>query len=291
MFVEAFRVASSFTRPIVISTRRLNGEVGSVVGSFIVLNADGWIMTAGHIVNPISDQLVEVEANNKKLEVKKAILAGSEPDGYKRAMVKNLNLPKNALTQISLWWGQDQAQIDGTIVIDPLNDLAVARLKNFDTKGIEFPKFKRLKSDTPVPQGKSLLKIGFPFARVNTTFDEQTSNFRMDVDMLTMFPIDGVITRTVTIVDENSKRAGLFLETSSPGLKGMSGGPTVDVRGTVWAIQSQTHTHDLDFIGHNGITNDRVRQFLNVGLGSHPLSIAAVLHQTGVVADWVDGDE
>lgn len=288
MFKDAFQVSSSFTRPVVISTRRLNGEVGSVVGSFIVLNAEGWILTAGHIVNPIDTHLSEVQANRQKLAERDAIQAGTEPDGFKRAMIKKLNLPKNALTHVSPWWGQDGAQLAGAI-IDPLGDLAVGQLRNFDTTGIGFPKFKRLKLDSRAHQAMPLLKIGYPFASVATTFDDKQSTFNMDVGGLTMFPIDGVITRVIRIYDDKSQQqSALFIETSSPGLKGQSGGPTVDVQGVVWAVQSQTHTLDLDFIGQNGSAGDRVRQFLNVGLGAHPLGIEAILNQAGVVVEWVD---
>ena len=49
MFVDAFALAEHFTRPIVISTRRLNGKVESAVATYVLLNADGWFLTAGHV--------------------------------------------------------------------------------------------------------------------------------------------------------------------------------------------------------------------------------------------------
>ncbi len=62
-----------------------------------------------------------------------------------------------------------------------------------------------------------------------------------------------------------------YIETSTPGLKGQSGGPTIDVNGVVWAIQAKTLHLPLGFDpqvpGKKGQTE---HQFLNVGLGIHP---------------------
>lgn len=39
----------------------------------------------------------------------------------------------------------------------------------------------------------------------------------------------------------------MFIETSTPRLRGQSGGPIFDVNGAIWAIQSQTHHLKLGF--------------------------------------------
>jgi hypothetical protein len=62
----------------------------------------------------------------------------------------------------------------------------------------------------------------------------------------------------------------VFLETSSPGLGGQSGGPIFDEHGTIWAIQSRTIHLELGFspsVTTNGRTTVE-HQFLNLGLGS-----------------------
>jgi hypothetical protein len=38
-----------------------------------------------------------------------------------------------------------------------------------------------------------------------------------------------------------------WIETSSPGLKGQSGGPLLDERGTIWGVQSNTFSYNLGF--------------------------------------------
>ena len=57
------------------------------------------------------------------------------------------------------------------------------------------------------------------------------------------FPIEGILTRQL---DGGTASGGYplrFIETSSPGLRGQSGGANTDVDGTVWAMQSRTQSY------------------------------------------------
>ncbi len=70
-----------------------------------------------------------------------------------------------------------------------------------------------------------------------------------------------------------------FVETSSPGLRGQSGGPIFDVNGHICALQSRTVHHQLGFspvvkVGHREVNE---HQFLNVGIGTHVEEITAFL--------------
>ena len=82
------------------------------------------------------------------------------------------------------------------------------------------------------------------------------------------FPIDGMITRL--ICDENGKN--FAFETSTPGLKGQSGGPVFDPEGNILGIQSATTSLDLMFdIDTNIIRNSKEihvseHQFINLGI-------------------------
>lgn len=81
-----------------------------------------------------------------------------------------------------------------------------------------------------------------------------------------------------------------FLETSSPGLRGQSGGPIFDSKGTIWAVQSQTMHLQLGFspkIQKNGHEVEE-NQFLNVGLGIHPELIVAFLRDNNIKFDISD---
>ena len=63
MFVDACRKAKGFTRPVATSLRYQDGTVGTALNSFIMVNSDGWAITAAHTV----DSLVKHEADRKKI--------------------------------------------------------------------------------------------------------------------------------------------------------------------------------------------------------------------------------
>jgi len=99
------------------------------------------------------------------------------------------------------------------------------------------------------------------------------------------FPINGIFTRTRSFGKTRNGLYGIkYIETSSPGLRGQSGGPIFDVHGTVWSIQSRTEHLPLGFsptIEKGGKTVVE-HQFLNVGLGVHPSTIYDFLKHSGI---------
>ncbi len=88
--------------------------------------------------------------------------------------------------------------------------------------------------------GTSLCKPGFPFHSIIPTFDETTNNFKLPEASfpLPLFPLEGIYTRTIQINIPDSPLSFplKYIETSSLGLIGQSGGPTFNTYGTVWAI-------------------------------------------------------
>jgi hypothetical protein len=70
-----------------------------------------------------------------------------------------------------------------------------------------------------------------------------------------------------------------FLETSTPGLRGQSGGPIFDTEGRIWAIQSQTRHLPLGFSPKIKSGNKEIEenQFLNVAWGAHVETILKFL--------------
>lgn len=49
MFATAYNLAAAFTKPIIISSIRQDGRCVSAVGSFVIVNDEGWILTAAHV--------------------------------------------------------------------------------------------------------------------------------------------------------------------------------------------------------------------------------------------------
>ena len=92
--------------------------------------------------------------------------------------------------------------------------------------------------------------------------------------------MDGLMTRNVLT---GKSPDGLYeykwIETSSPGLRGQSGGPTFDKEGKLWAIQSKTMHLPLGFSPKLVIDGKEVveNQFLNVGHGVHVATITKFL--------------
>ena len=68
MFQHAYEVASQYTHPVLISHRFFDGKIESGLGSFIILNREGWILTAAHLLEPINvhnKHMKEMEAYKK----------------------------------------------------------------------------------------------------------------------------------------------------------------------------------------------------------------------------------
>jgi S1-C subfamily serine protease len=87
---------------------------------------------------------------------------------------------------------------------------------------------------------------------------------------LSMFPNEGIHTRVMIAVDQNNRQTK-FLETSSAGLRGQSGGPIFDSAGRVWAIQSKTLSIPLGFAPTVKQGNKELveHQFIHIGVGCH----------------------
>jgi hypothetical protein len=167
--------------------------------------------------------------------------------------------------------------IDITVIADV--DLAVGRLSPFDKSWVsEYAIFMDQAKIAEMRPGTSLCKLGYPFPELKPTFDEGANSFSLPPDTtIAFFPLDGMFTREIDVQQPNPPLAFplRFIETSSPGLKGQSGGPTFDTTGVVWAIQSQTRYLPLDFspeVKQQGQTH-KEHQFLGVGMGIHAQTV------------------
>ena len=52
MFQKAYEIATQYTSPLIIAYRFFDKTVDSGLGSFIILNNDGWLITAAHNLHP-----------------------------------------------------------------------------------------------------------------------------------------------------------------------------------------------------------------------------------------------
>ena len=287
MFADAYEKVSKFTHPLITSTRTWDGTVSCGVGAFVIVNADGWIITAAHLLQPHA----AFQQHQKEIQSYKRDLDQIENDPNTSAKQKSRRRKKlrrnpEWITNHSPWWGIDNVKVPSFRVFPEL-DLAVGRLEPFDSGMIEaFPVFKDHDKLRP---GTSLCKLGFPFHNLSATFDESTGNFTLAPGSVPVprFPIEGIYTRNISMGPTNDGKFNrLFIETSTPGLRGQSGGPVFDREGVVYGIQSQTRHFPLGF---NPTIEDKKRkrqveenQFLNAGMAVHPETIRAVLDDTDI---------
>ena len=275
MFADACEKAMKFTRPVIISSRLFDGRVVSECATFFVINRDGWAITAGHIFR----SNIKYNEDRKKIEeYNKDRSKTPDPDW---------------ITNHSFWWGSDNLRLAEAYVNMEI-DIAILRLDGFKPDMVkEYPVFKDPEKMRP---GTSLCRTGFPFIKEMTEFDEKTGSFRIKKGVLPMvfFPNEGIHTRNLFFgKSRDGNYDKLYIETSSPGIKGQSGGPIFDRNGNIAGMQVFTEHYALDFrpsmVNEKGETIVE-NQFMNIGVGVHAKTIMSVLDSKGVKYE-IEGDD
>lgn len=292
MFATACEEAWKFTRPVVVLMHCVDGKCRSNVASYVVVNDEGWILTAFHLkelFDGLNRTVLAVERRENQI-------AGIESDTRRSARQKRQEIkalgdapPHEAPTIWAVWWGANGEKLVESYFI-PDADLMLGRLEPFDrTSVLAFPSFKDPASS--IRQGTSLCRLGFPFPDIEATYNATNKEFDFTRMNLPRFAIDGILTRQIQVSQNAAGYVNGFVETSSPGLKGQSGGPIVDVRGIVWGIQSRTRHLSLGFDpevpadpkqGQAQGHRRKEHQFLNVGWGTHPATVAGLLRERGI---------
>jgi hypothetical protein len=283
VFADAYQKAAGFTWPVIISFLRPDGTCGSAIGAFVVLNDEGWILTAAHI-------LAETErmAGLKKMftdhtAARDAII--NDPgllSEQKKKKLKKLGDPDPKWVQdYSFWWGKNEHRLLNAILVKEA-DLAIAKLDHFDPASVT--NYPQIKDPTKgILPGTSLCRMGFPFHSITPTYANGGFLLPTGTFPMALFPNEGIMTRLLEVDPTPPIWAG-YIETSSPGLMGQSGGPLFDRQGTVWGIQSHTSHLPLGFSPPvPGAPGGQVEhQFLNVGKGVHPRTIVEALTKSGI---------
>lgn len=286
MFSEACRGAGEYSRLLVTSVRRQDGSIETSLSTFIVLNREGWVVTAGHVF----DSFKAYNDHQKKIkEINE--LNGSRVSRPGSPDVRVKADPK-LIANHSFWWGWDGVRINNVYVNRQL-DVAVGRLEGFNPDWVRT--YPVLRDPEGVRPGTSLCRAGFPLIAIKSEWDPGKSAFRiprLKYGELIFFN-EGVHSRTidrgVTKADNYRMR---YVETSTPGLRGQSGGPIFDREGRLYAMQVATESVPMNIrptVEYEGSTVVE-HQFLNVGVGVHVGSIRDVLDSRGIRYD-AEGDE
>ena len=288
MFSKAVHIAAGCTRPVVSSSRTAQGECAGTIGAYVVLNREGWILTAGHLLDIVRAQQDSARRyagyRGNVVEFHRDIAADKR---HRKKGARTFHQPAGAsVRNHSVWWGVDGVRLVEARVV-PAADLALGRLEPFDPASVaHYPVWKDPSRD--FAPGRSLCKLGFPLYRIVPIYDEKANTFTLPEGSvpLPLFPMEGMFTRVVNTRAPGSTHGepSAFIETSTPSLVGQMGGPVFDADAVVWGIQSHTMHHALGFRPPvpGGAAGEVEHQFLNTGLAVHAAVIRRFLDAEGI---------
>ena len=148
------------------------------------------------------------------------------------------------------------------LIVDSKSDLALAKVGPFDSELTnEYPSFPR---EGGVEAGMSVGRLGFAPESAGSGFESAGILFN-----------EGIVSRIY------QKEGVKYFITSSPGIKGQSGGPVFDRDGTIVGIQTSTRSAE---IGYTMITDSGSAAGLksNEGIAIHVETVRDFLDAAGV---------
>jgi hypothetical protein len=145
MFKNALRIAEHFTLPVLLSRKTIAGRCAGNVGTCVVINRDGWIVTAAHLLRQWSQLQAEVQAVMDYPKLRKTIeddITVSRQERKRRLAAMPRQRPDSS-DQCSAFWG-----VLGAVLVewqyiaisapgwDEVADIGVGRLEPFDHNSI-----------------------------------------------------------------------------------------------------------------------------------------------------------
>ena len=108
MFADAYEKASAFTHPVIVSVHHFDGTLHCSLAAFVVLNADGWALTAAHVLaaGPAFEQhREEIAEHARRVD---AVSRDSRLSAkQKRQKSRRIKSNPKWITDYSFWWGWD----------------------------------------------------------------------------------------------------------------------------------------------------------------------------------------
>ncbi len=286
MFADACQKVMKYTHPVAISTRQYDGTLRTDVGTMIVVNPDGWVITAGHLF----DSFVKFQSDMKKMEEINKINSGRvQSPGSPSSEIK---IDKTMLTNHSFWWGWDNVRINNVFVNRQV-DVAIGKLEPFNKDWVkEYPVFV---DPNHMRIGTSLCRAGYPFIDIKPEFLEDKKAFRIPKIPADKFfyPTEGIYTHMENKGPSMDKSCEIrYIETSSVGLKGQSGGPIFDREGRIYGMQIITEHRAMGFHPTAELDGQKYIEnlFMNIGVGIHTSTIIELLNHRNV-RYTMEGDE
>ena len=234
--------------PFGVGWRTRRGRLKVSLGAGIVINDGGCLLTAGHILQRIAKIATEAaQPSNKR--------SGKGPDSATHYTII-IGVPNAVVTP-------------GRVTTDPELDLGTVKLTGYSAPaGHVYPRFRT----DEVEQGELLCRGGYPFVNSIKPHWTQANGF----SFTNLFPTPFFVNEALVSRFGALPSGGRWIETSSPGLGGQSGGPLVDVNSLICGIQVNTEHYPLGFRGAGR------NQTLNVGRAVDVSSVRSHLDSQGI---------
>lgn len=278
MYKKSIEKCSKYLLPFIQGIKLYGSDnIESNVGTMIILNNEGCFLTCKHIAEQfINTANLEISYsmlidNLSKLKNKTAIKEFEKKNGLKKGDV--------ILSQIVYPFKLD-VNPEINIIMHKTKDIAIIKIKNLSLQCDEYPVF----STSYIKQGQSVCKLGYAFPEIDIfkyNSDKNKIQIKENGNLnLQLFPIDGMVTRV-----DNTQN---IFETSTPGLRGQSGGPIFNPEGIVLGMQFMTSHMDLNFDINTKVKrglelkNVNFTPFINLGIGISSIEIIEFLEKNNI---------
>lgn len=279
MFINAIKTNKEYTRPLYGGIKLLGSDnIISSISTYIVVNDEGWILTCKHVAEQIinSENLKDLFTEYKTIQNEKELQRFKQKYGITN---------DDIISQINIFVNTFEGGHISKIILSKDLDIALIKWEDFENISVtEYPKF----SNSTPEIGQSVCKLGFAFIEDDYFYYDSTSKeikkYKEKDLNVPFFPLDGIVTRHINVSD---KENGMF-ETSTPGIRGQSGGPIFDESGTILGMQSATRHLDLMFdingTCKRGLNIEEVheKQFINLGIAISSKELTAFMDANNV---------
>ncbi len=279
MFINAIKTNKEYTRPLYGGIKLLGSDnIISSISTYIVVNDEGWILTCKHVAEQIinSENLKDLFMEYKTIQDEKELQQFKQKYGI---------TDDDIISQINVFVNTFEGGHISKIILSKDLDIALIKWEDFENISVtEYPKF----SNSTPEIGQSVCKLGFAFIEDDYFYYDSTSKeikkYKEKDLNVPFFPLDGIVTRHINISDKENA----MFETSTPGIRGQSGGPIFDESGTILGMQSATRHLDLMFdingTCKRGLNIEEVheKQFINLGIAISSKELTAFMDANNV---------
>jgi len=248
MFVKAIEKASGFLRPVHVVYRYYNeNKVNKSALNIIFVNENGVAITARHVAEHMEELAGAHEKYLGFLKEKAKLRGTTKAADLKKLETKYGYKGKDTFpvvqASLKLYDCFTEPFPRYKVIHHSQHDLSVLIFENYG-KRLYKSCAKFVRDTKQLKPGLSVCKLGYINPQfTNYNYDEEKDEIEWTgyTDRAPVFyPVEGIITRNLIL--------GYYtyaLETSTPGLRGQSGGPLVDKKGNVCGIN--TNTDSLEF--------------------------------------------